>query len=288
MRLNVLNRFSRNRRITGFAGQTLVEYCICGGTVLLACVVGITLFSGNLGSWFELLKQDMKRNAQVTAQATAEQQQSVSGSGTITEAQAEAALSAGEDPQAEGSDQVVSVSGANGGTVEAYVSDILGKAKQSLDAGNLTQDEYNVIMKMANKGHDIAAIQGLLEGAFNQSQGNSSAYANTSLSFNGQTYTPAQLNAILETNISDFSSLKAQASTQIGVLYDVNLLSTIDTSGAHIINNGFSSMQQNQTAASFIQYQNEGVAGGSASTHQESATVCTAGSYQDSGTQCSN
>jgi hypothetical protein len=143
-----------------------------------------------------------------------------------------------------------------------------------------------VVARLANKGHDIAMIQGLLEYAYKQSNGNSSAYANSSLTFNGQSYTPSQLNSILKSNIADFSTLRSQASTQRGVLYNQALLGAINDSGGQIINNGYSSQQQNQTADSFIQYQNAGLGGGSADTHQESAVICTKGEHLDVNNQC--
>lgn len=280
----------------GYSGQTLVEYCICGSAVLLVCVAGLTLFSGNLANLFDIVKQDMSKNVQLTAQAKQPPAGSDLGGGTAMGAENGGEALPGHIEQAmndalgsaDGSmNETINVSGANGGTAEAYVATIMNQAKQSLSSGNISQDEYDVIMRMANKGHDIAQIQGLLEGAFKQSDGNSAAYAGANLNFNGQSYTPDQLNAVMENNISDFSLLKAKASTLNGVLYDSSLLNTIDGSGAQIINNGYSSVQQNQSADSFIQYQNAGLAGGSADTHKESATVCTTGSYQDSGTNCS-
>jgi hypothetical protein len=288
----VLRRIGRHNRVNCFYGQTLVEYGVCASAVLVVCIVAMQAMGGNLTEWLGLLKADMSKGVQKTAQVTAEQQAVLSAAKGAVEAVGQSgnvdkALETMQGTGVEENNATITVSGSNGSQTEAYATGILSQAKQSLDAGKLSKDEYNVILKMANKGHEIAQLQSLLEGAFQQSQGNSSAYASSNLNFNGQTYTPDQLNAVLDSNVRDFSALRSQASTQTGVLYDETLLSTIDNSGAQIINNGFSSMQQNLTAASFIQYQNEGGAGGSAETHQESATVCTAGSYQDSGTQCS-
>lgn len=281
-----------HNRVNCFYGQSLVEYGICASVVLVVCIVAMQALGGNLAEWMGLLKADMSKGIQKTAQATAEQQAVIAAAKGAVDAAGQPgvidkALETLQGAQVEESTATIAVSGSNGSQTEAYATGILSQAKQSLDAGKLSQDEYNVILKMANKGHEIAQIQSLLEGAFQQSQGNSTAYASSSLTFNGQTYTPNQLNAVLDSSVIDFSALRSQASTQTGVLYDENLLSTINESGGHIINNGYASKQQNATADSFIQFQTEGVAGGSTETHQESATVCTAGSLQDSGTQCS-
>lgn len=287
-----MRRIGRHNRVNFFYGQTLVEYGICASVVLVVCIVAMQTMGGNLAEWLGLLKADMSKSVQKTAQVTTEQQAVIAAARGAVNAAGQSgvvdkALETMQGAQVEENNATIAVSGSNGSQTEAYATGILSQAKQSLDAGKLSQDEYNVILKMANKGHEIAQLQSLLEGAFQQSQGNSAAYASSSLNFNGQTYTPTQLNAVLDSNVRDFSALRSQASTQTGVLYDENLLSTINESGGHIINNGYASKQQNATADSFIQYQSEGGAGGSAETHQESATVCTAGSYQDSGTQCS-
>lgn len=286
-----MKHFGKHSRLKKVSGQALVEYCVCAGAVLLICVVGFQIFGGNLAGWFALLKEDMGKNTQHTVQAKAGQSVLVGSAGNAggqgQPSVMNNALSSIQNAQAESAKETIDVAGSNG-TTAAYATDILAKAKQSLDSGNLSQDEYDMVVKLANKGHDIAKIQGLLENAFSQSQGNSSAYANTALNFNGQTYTPSQLNSVLETSITDFSTLKSQASTLNGVLYDTTLLTTINDSGAQIINNGYSSKQQNQTADSFIQYQSGGATGGSTDTHQESAVICTNGDHQDSGTQCAN
>jgi len=267
-------------------GNTILEYCLIGGLITLVCIGGFSLIGTNWNEYMVGLKQDMLSHNQAAINAKAIQQQKIASAQAQLQAQSQQAANAsaalaGEKP----ANATIETVGANG-TTASYAQDILTNAKQALASGSLTQAEYDVVVRLANKGHDIAQIQGLLEGAFKQSNGNSSAYANTQLTFNGQSYTPAQLNSVLESNISDFGALRSEASVQHGVLYNQTLLSSINDNGGKIINNGYSSQQQNQTADSFIQYQSEGVGGGSQDTHQQSATICASGQHMDANNHC--
>ncbi len=263
-------------------GNTIQEYCLIGVLITLICIGGFSLMGTNWNDYMVSLKQDMLNHNQVAINAKAIKQQQ------ITSAQEQQTANASVAPVGNKPANVtIETMGANG-IIASYAQDILANAKQALASGSLTQAEYDVVVRLANKGHDIAQLQSLLEGAFKQSNGNSSVYAKTQLTFNGQSYTPAQLNAILESNISDFSALRSQASVQHGVLYTQTLLNSINDNGGKIINNGYSSQQQNQTADSFIQYQSEGVGGGSQDTHQQSATICTSGQHLDTNNHCTS
>jgi hypothetical protein len=269
------------------SGNTMLEYSLIGLSALV-CIAGFSLIGSNWNSQLQQLKQDMLSHKQAAANTRAIQQAQMTQQAQIASSQAQiqqSLLTNTPSINSTGGNSTIETVGANGSTA-AYAADILTNAKKALDSGKLTQDEYNIVAKLANKGHDIAMLQGLLEDAFIQSKGNSSAYANSQFLLNGLSYTPAQLNTLLETTISDFSALRSQASVQNGVLYDPELLNSINDSGILIINNGYSTQQQNQTAASFIQYQNEGLGGGSAETHQQSAVICTEGKHLDSGNHC--
>lgn len=270
---------------TAVHGNTIMEYTLIGSLIVLVCIGGFQIIGSNFNGYMLGLKDDMASHNKATANAQAAQQQQVANAQAQMQAHAQEMSNNSAANNTSAANGTIETLGANGNT-NAYANDILTNANQALASGNLTQAEYDVVVKLANKGHDIAMIQGLLEGAYKQSQGNSSAYANSNLTFNGQTYTPAQLNAVLESNISDFGALRSQASVQNGVLYNQALLSSINDSGGKIINNGYASQQQNQTADSFIQYQSEGVGGGSTETHQESAVICTNGQHLDSGNHC--
>lgn len=271
-------------------GNTILEYCLIGGLITMVCVGGFMMIGTNWNSYMLGVKQDMLGHKQAALSAQAKKSQVASAAQAQIQAQQQAAANgqaAAASASSAASNSTVETVGANGHT-GTYAQNILDQAKQALASGKLTQTEYDIVAKLANKGHDIASIQGLLENAFKQSNGNSSAYANTQLTFNGQNYTPAQLNAVLESNISDFGALRSQASVQNGVLYDQALLTSINDNGGKIINNGYSSQQQNQTADSFIQYQNGGLGAdtGSSNTHQESAIICTNGQHVDANNHC--
>jgi len=264
------------------SGQSLTEYSLIA---LAIAVVSIAALRG-MGSTLNISFQDMLGHKQPAITAPVQNPELTSS----TQAQIQAQEQATANNQTTGTETTANNStvvtvGANG-TTESYAQDILTKAQQALASGQITPAEFDMVSQLANKGHEIALIQGLLENAFQQSNGNSTVYANTPLPFNGQIYTPAQLNSILTTSINDFSTLRTKASVLNGVLYDQALLTSINDNGGNIINNGYSSEQQNQTAASFIQYQNEGVTGGSTDTNQQSAIICTTGQHLDASNHC--
>jgi Flp pilus assembly pilin Flp len=273
-------------------GNTLTEYAVIGAVLLVVSLGGVQLMGGNLTGWFGALHKNMddttKKSVEtqgVQKQKAAEQMAAAAASAAPiavgNQGPPSLALTAATIPPS----KPVNVVGSNG-TTSAYANQIIDKAKESLAKGAISQGEYDLIMRLANKGHDIAAIQGLMENAYNQTKGNPSAYANTRLTFNGQSYTPAELNAILEGNVSEFSGLRKDASTLTGVLYDQGLLISINDNGGNIINSAYATRQQNQTAASFVQYQNEGIGTDAGNTHQQSGIICTNGHYSDNGTSC--
>lgn len=274
-------------------GNTLLEYAVIGMLILVVSIGGIRLLGGNITSWMDSLKQNMDDTTKKSVSTQDVQQQqaaqmvaaqkAANAISSSNQAPPSLALTAASIPAPS---KPIAVVGANG-TTDSYANAILQSARDSLAKGSISQSEYNLIVQLANKGHDIATIQGLMQSAYTQSQGNAAAYAGTNLTFNGKSYTPAQLNDILTNNISDFSSLRKDASVLTGVLYDSQLLSTINDYGGKIINSGYAAQQQNQTAASFIQYQNEGIGVNAGDTHQQSATICTSGNNSDTGTHCS-
>jgi hypothetical protein len=275
-------------RYTITSGNTILEYVLIG-LVLLLCIGGFSLLSTNWNDIMKQFKQDMLSHNQAATNANALQKQQIANAQAQVQAQAQQAATSATNSASSASvatnTQTVETVGANGNT-DTFASEILSNAKQALASGKLTQTEYDLIARLANKGHDIAQIQGLLENAYTTSKGNSSAYATSQLTFNGQSYTPSQLNSILESNISDFGALRSQASVQNGVLYDQALLTSINNSGAQIINSGYASQQQNQTAASFIQYQDGGLGVSSTDTHEQSAVICTNGEHLDINNHC--
>lgn len=269
-----------------------MEYVVIGAIILVVSLGGVQLLGGNLTGWLSALHKDMDDTTKKSVAAQGDQKQkeaeqmaaaAAAPVGAKNEGPPSLALTAATIPPP--ASKPVNVAGSNG-TTSAYADKIIQQAKDSLAKGSISQGEYDLIQRLANKGHDIATIQGLMEAAYNQTKGNPSAYASTKLSFNGQTYSPAQLNDILEANGNEFSALRKDASTLTGVLYDSALLVSINDNGGNIINSAYATRQQNQTAASFVQYQNEGLGVDSSNTHQQSGVICTNGHYSDTGQSC--
>src|SRR5262249_30939476 len=60
--------------------------------------------------------------------------------------------------------QTVSTAGANG-TTDILSDQITSAAQQLLSAGNITQDQYNSLISLANQGHGLATIERNIETA---------------------------------------------------------------------------------------------------------------------------
>lgn len=273
-------------------GNTLLEYGLVASLVVAICI-GIMMSLGNdLNSWMAGLKDDMDNKNKAASSQLQLQSQAQTAATAAKQSVSQAPLPETPNPvstgQASGTIQTV---GSNG--TEALATQILNLAEQSLQSGAISQTDYNIIMQIANKGHTIGQIQGVFESARRASNGDVAAYNNYRYSINGQSYSLPELTSVLNQNISDFSALKLQASALPNVKRELSLLSAIQESGGQIIINGSDALDKNRSAdnAVYVGMQENfdpNMPGNSGDTHQQSGHICTSGSYQDSGTQCSN
>jgi Flp pilus assembly pilin Flp len=220
-------------------GNTLLEYGVVG-MLVVATVVGVLMgVGGNLNAWFAGLKQDMRQTANA-----AENQARVVEQGRLAATVVESARQAAQNTASNSanlvlesvSDQAPQTVGARG--TEALSQEIRQLANKYLATGNLSPADHDLVTQVANKGHEIAVLQGLLEGARRDSGGSAQTYNNYRFNFNGQQYSPDALMGVLGSTITEFQGLKSQAQASLNVKNSLELLGALEISGGQIIING--------------------------------------------------
>jgi hypothetical protein len=84
------------------------------------------------------------------------------------------------------------------GTTEQLMTAIRTLARQLKEKGKLNQDQVNRLDALADQGHRLATIQGVVEDAAVAAQGNKEKFANTSVTFDGVTYAnPFELSRLI-------------------------------------------------------------------------------------------
>ncbi len=265
-----------------------MEYTLVGSLVVVAALVGLSSMGKMLNGTISGVKQDMtdksqKAQSYKAAKAAREAAIAQMKQKALEQQENQASLNS-ED----GSRAAIATVGANG-TTTALANDITSKAKQSLSSGEISQEEYDIIMRVANKGHEIAALQGMLSSAASKANGSAGSYDSMNITFNGKSYSPSELSQHLKTSVDDFQSLQIQAAQKERVMRALPLLSTLQESGGQILNMGWDSINNTQSSAKAV-YASERAEedGHSTETHVESGKICNSGGHNDSGTNCNH
>jgi Flp pilus assembly pilin Flp len=179
----------------GFKGQTLPEYCLGIGLISLVAVAGLSplgqaLFShfshtgGQAASVNQSLKPVVATAIPLNTSATLPVNQESPAAGQLTTAAGN--TTAADAPQAStGTYQAVTATLKNGATLNLgkypsdaaqlvetagisgatqYMVGLLQNVAQQLQAsGSITEAQYNSLINLSNKGHDIGSVQAELE-----------------------------------------------------------------------------------------------------------------------------
>ena len=292
MQSNKIKPLTLPKRRSAQAGMTILEYAMVGVGVLSLSLLAIIASGSNLNDLFDLLKTDFKSQIQVgknTADAHLTAQSSFQPKAPTQPASKSSDTGGGpnQETSAGSSIGLTQTAGANGAT-SAYSQDILQQAQQALAKGDISHSEYNMVIALANKGHDIAVMQGMLETASQNSNGNASRFANATLYMNGQNYSPSQINAQLQNNINTFTSMQKAAESQAGVTRSIALLSVLQESGGQIIINAGNTAQNTESAgrAVYTDMMDKSAGRDASNTHQQSGNICAGGKGTDSGAHC--
>jgi hypothetical protein len=270
------------RRIT--AGNTLMEFSAIGTLVMMASLGVLFSLGDNLNGWFGGLKGNMQM--QVSSVETARLAQASERSYfKATEAnrqQAIYSMQAVSLPVVDHSAATQTV-GSNGTRELASQLEIL--ARQGLDAGTLTQPQYDMLMRMANAGHDIARVEEMLVDARQRSEGDTVVYNSVRYNYEGRSLSAPDLANMAGEKVSSFTTLRQNAE-QLGLFTDQTIGTQIESASMAILTNGSSAHTIGRDATKAVETVSVQETG--QDTHEQSGVICTSGSYQDDGTQCTN
>lgn len=209
--------FNNKKRVRK-PGNTITEYTLVALLAIAGSVGGWAIFGGGLNFSMDALKGDMasqigsaqtaqaKRAAEAEAREKAAQLAQTPPDGLPNAAQARASGNAMDDLVDQGQDPI-QVAGSGGNTREV-LNALRLSIKRAIDAGDLPPEQAGLANQLANKGHELATMQGILERARFDAMGSASVYDNTRLTYNGQTYSPQQLARHLTNEIEVFAKLQ--------------------------------------------------------------------------------
>jgi hypothetical protein len=297
-------------------GQSLLQYILIGGIVLLGSLGGLVLLGNTLHTSLQGFQQSLKIGA--LPNQAAQTEKALSNSAYYSEFTFR--TRAGNTFQLQGYPQdmgeaIVTI-GANG-TTEIILANLDRLIRQLLQNGEINTEQADLLAALSNQGHEIAKIESLLEAAQADSDSRNE-FLNTVVIYNGQRYSPPKLAEQIGvsyvgrdlksgTQIQRFHELKALAAAQ-GALDEpvVNQVISLMSEQIIAIANGV------ETGVSRINdYTNVTLAESKASdplviknmnletpvsgsledfasmvTHNRSAVICNTGRGRDSGADC--
>jgi len=309
-------------------GNALTEYGLIAGAVVVVAIAAITLTGNNIASHLGGMGGGMKTqiaNAKsVKAPAFNSPTSSVTnpganpGGGALAPAPVPATIGPVTIGPAEleflkGSlAKKIETAGANG-TTRILAGTIEAIAQQLFDAKEISQQQYDILMQLANKGHEMAEVERLLEGAIASVNGDTSKLDGMKLEFQGKTYEAGELyrwvgesganinSPELESMetvggeqpgklASEFLALYEKALGTGGTLDDPLVKATINSLSLQIIATGenfdglIHDSLNNERDLPNEDNLNKELA--SEITDYSSSEICAAGDFKDSGTMC--
>ncbi len=261
------------------AGNALTEYGVVGALIAVVAIGGFMVLGGDFNGVLASLNADMKQKVQVSAAKNQEIKASKAAEKARQEALEQARQAALVGRGSSGTTQTL---GANGNDMQAQANTIEAAAKRALAAGNVSPEQYDMLMRMAQLGHEMAKMEGALALARGSAGGNTGLYNTLQVNYNGRSYTPADLANMMTSNVTEFGSLRYHAEG-MGLFANPDVGTIVNTASQDILGRGGASADISKDATKAVQV------GGITEAdliHNDSATVCTAGNHSDSGTSC--
>ena len=285
-------------------GQAISEYGLIGALVAVLVIPALVILGGNLNSLFggmfgsgkpattvALSSSPTSPTAQPTTTAS-----STTPPATSTTSQPGIPTAGVSVTMADGTtlalpsyptnlSATVSTSGANG-TTTILANNLQSMATQMLDAGKITQEQYNSLISLANQGHRMALIEKTIEDFATTDPSGQGMLEMASIPFEGKNYHKDDLSAKVGAGGSEsalFQQLYQDVANQ-GLLNDPAVKALISqlTNNITAIGNAFA-------GATYMADSSREITKDTASqlTNQDSASICTTGNATDSGVHCS-
>lgn len=297
----MLNRPSLKRKRC--KGNTLFEYILIGSGLIMLSMVGLQLLAGNLNLQFGVVKDDMRSRIALTAQQSQKAADEKSAFEAAESLTAETLQQSGLDISGMSIDEIsniIQTSGANGAT-ELLASYLDSYIEQLRGEGTMSEEQLNILQKLANAGHDLAKAEKALDDAVKSGQG--------TVTHNGETMTVDQFKEQLGFNntvgidaassmdagssmslLSPFMNIYNEAQASGAVNGEVNTLSVQIAALSDLAKWNTGTDSTNLSYAYVTAMQQVGISDTavdvSEATHGNSGQICNAGSGSDTGTQC--
>lgn len=169
-------------------GQGLAEYSLIAGMIVLLAIPALFLLGGNISDMTQSMIAPMPKNAKPSLNVAGAA--SVAKGNSLNQPTNTLADALGFDAfSSKALAKEIQTAGANGAT-EVLANRIEQIAQQKLAAGEMTQDQFNRMMALANQGHRLAAMESLVEDAAAKAS-NPQAFMDQTIVFEGKKYTVA-------------------------------------------------------------------------------------------------
>jgi polyhydroxyalkanoate synthesis regulator phasin len=175
-------------------GNSILEYTIVGFLTVAVCVGAMLGLGKQMGTLMSDLKDDMRN--QTTIAQHARTQDYVKTSHMVLHQSLDTyfvGMSAEEKLllQSDLSDKLQTL-GANG-TTELLAKQLAVLANALLDKGEITEEQNSTLLQLANKGHDMALAERLVEDFVEMAGERKNDYRDITYEFQGKQYTPFKL-----------------------------------------------------------------------------------------------
>lgn len=269
-----------SKKAGGCPGQSLLEYTLIGALIAVVAIGGLSMLGLSTSNIFSNMIQHKPQPVAQPQAGTLQVTNAATGTANSGSAQTGGTTVNAATIEASSAQQVVTqTTGANGAT-ESYTQNIIKAAQKSLAAGTINQSDYDLIMQLANKGHEIATMQGLMQQAYETNN------ENGTITFNGQSTSVSELNFTLYDSMDEIGALLNRIGTSLNYSNkDPSLLQTIESNCGSI--NTLIRDIYSPTPGAQSQYDTLRNAGGASNaTNQSSANICAAGQHLDVNNHC--
>lgn len=286
----------------------MIEYSLIGSLIVLASIGFFMQFGFNFNRILEDLSGDFLGHVKSAESAAASL---ASGAGLPVGGSGMNGESLVKDPTSINLSTQLATTGVNGTTM-MLTGQLESLAQELYLSGKIDQNALNGLIGLANTGHKMAEIEALVEEAARNANGDSEAFFNTKITYNGQTYSARDLARQVGSDMvpadfydsTDIFNAGARGEwsgpvlTQLVGQYQTALQSIDDPAvSAHVTElvkqiMYTAELMDNQTNLENFSDRNpfdpnaltEKMA--SEATNYQAAEICTAGSGSDSGTNC--
>jgi hypothetical protein len=272
------------------SGHTLGEYAFISVLVLCVCFLPLKLLSSDIKNTFDAMLVSITTKASHSSPSSSNlgvssnANQFVSLHGTILPKMIPVKI-----------DQATVMTLGVNGTTLAYVHQLKATADLLKEQGKIDPATYKDIIDLANEGHSIASIEGIIE--YQAQAANSNSFVNQTLTINGQQQTIEGLAKSIGINnegtdkvvngktLANFIALRNQVMQDLQGKPNISSIIAPQVEDISII----AQSVQNIVHKIAVNEDNASAFVGSvasAASNKSSGVVCGAGSFSDSGSLC--